>query len=345
MYSDMLFYGLVLEGGASQTIDIDQTVDRCTYIHIQNAAIDPKNYNGPSTVCLNVNGTEYVLCTLSKETQMQYHLDIVLDSSATFSISGKTNVHLTGFRSFSMNPEMDGDEEDEDEEDEEDEDEDEDEDEEDEDNDDEDVPEGVPLKDVEKFKTAKAKALKQIKGQIAKMVGGQEGEEEGEEEDGSDDYNDLNSDDYVGRADDDDDDNGELAEDEDEEEEGEDDGDEDEEEEEEEPKPRGKVTAPLKRGTLSTPAPPQKKARIQDSKPAPASAPSKMQQQKQQSSGESFVNILVAAISKQPSKTVKLGQLGTMVKKPDGVGKLMPFLKANSKVFKVDDKAQTVTLV
>jgi hypothetical protein len=62
-------------------------------------------------------------------------------------------------------------------------------------------------------------------------------------------------------------------------------------------------------------------------------------------SGEAFLNVLVAAIYKQPGKTAKLGQLGSMVKKPDGVGKLMPFLKANSNVFKVDDKAQTVTLI
>jgi hypothetical protein len=46
------------------------------------------------------------------------------------------------------------------------------------------------------------------------------------------------------------------------------------------------AAAPPKRTTLSTPGPPQKKARVQDSKQAPASAPSKMHQKQQQQGKE-----------------------------------------------------------
>ena len=54
---------------------------------------------------------------------------------------------------------------------------------------------------------------------------------------------------------------------------------------------------------------------------------------------------LVEVISKQPEKTAKLAALGSLVKKPEGINKLSVFIKSKPALFKVDDKAGTVTLV
>lgn len=49
-------------------------------------------------------------------------------------------------------------------------------------------------------------------------------------------------------------------------------------------------------------------------------------------------------MAKQPNKTAKMAQLGSSVKRPDGVPKMAAFLQSRANLFKQDVKAGTVML-
>mmetsp|Transcript_9465 Transcript_9465/g.20171 ORF Transcript_9465/g.20171 Transcript_9465/m.20171 type:complete len:207 (-) Transcript_9465:887-1507(-) len=170
-------------------------------------------------------------------------------------------------------------------------------------------------------------------------------------DDDSEDFE-LDSQDEIIENDEDEDDEGE----EDEEDEGES-GDEDEEgEEEEESEEEAPVVKPgAKRPAPMTPAVQAKKAKPEIK--APASAPPKVQQQqKQQQQGQkkpeaaggsqaSYEKALKEFLGKQPNKSAKMAQLGSSVKRPADVPKMAAFLKSRTSVFKVDDRAGTVSLL
>jgi hypothetical protein len=64
--SEMSFWSLKLEGGAKKTVDIEQSFEQCTYVHITNSALQPNPSDGHNTVSIFVNGEETVLVTLGK---------------------------------------------------------------------------------------------------------------------------------------------------------------------------------------------------------------------------------------------------------------------------------------
>lgn len=101
MASDMSFWSLEVKGGSSETVEIEQTVDICRYIHINNLALAPGSNDVPCTLSVVANGTECVLATLSKAA-MQYPLQMICDGTCTFKNSGKASLHLSGFSTTTM---------------------------------------------------------------------------------------------------------------------------------------------------------------------------------------------------------------------------------------------------
>ena len=101
MASDMSFWSLEVKGGASTLLEVEQTVDVCRYIHVQNAALAPGPSDGPSTLSVITNGQECVLCTLSKSA-MQSSLQMLCDGSLSFKNSAKASIHLSGLSTTSM---------------------------------------------------------------------------------------------------------------------------------------------------------------------------------------------------------------------------------------------------
>ena len=97
----MSFWSLEVKGGASTLLEVEQTVDVCRYIHIQNAALAPSPSDAPATLSVMTNGQECVLCTLSKSA-MQYSLQMLCDGTLSFKNSGKASIHLSGFSTTSM---------------------------------------------------------------------------------------------------------------------------------------------------------------------------------------------------------------------------------------------------
>ncbi len=64
--SEMSFFSLSLKGGEKKELDIEQSAETATYIHITNAALQANPSDGPNTVSVIVNGEESVLMTLAK---------------------------------------------------------------------------------------------------------------------------------------------------------------------------------------------------------------------------------------------------------------------------------------
>ncbi len=75
MASDMSFWSLKLEGGAKATVDIEQTMEQITYVHISNFALQPSPSDGHNTVSVIVNGEETVLVTLAKVRKRKPHTE------------------------------------------------------------------------------------------------------------------------------------------------------------------------------------------------------------------------------------------------------------------------------
>ena len=57
-----------------------------------------------------------------------------------------------------------------------------------------------------------------------------------------------------------------------------------------------------------------------------------------------YEKALIDYLAKQPNKTAKMAQLGSSVKRPDGVPKMAAFLQSRANLFKQDVKAGTVML-
>ncbi|KAI5697247.1 hypothetical protein M8J76_001382 [Diaphorina citri] len=218
--------------------------------HISMAALDPKSItdNEVSSLVLNVDGTETILCNLGKPNYLQERLDLnfIEGNTITLEVKGKATVHLSGYFIY----EQDGMDEDDDSDLE---------DEEDDDLDDEDE-ETDPSTTAKALKALKKQMNKKNKAKFNASTTEDDSDSDDDEGDESMDVSDLTFDD------DDDDDSDEDDDEEDEDDEEDDDEADDSDEE-------VKVASPG-----STPMPPQKKAK-QSANNTPVSNKKNKQQQ------------------------------------------------------------------
>ena len=103
----MSFWSMAVKGGASEDLEVEQTVSVCRYVHVTNIALAANPSDGPNTLSLVTNGIECVLATLCKGATLQYPLEIMLDSTVTFKNSGKTTIHLSGYSTISADDDGD----------------------------------------------------------------------------------------------------------------------------------------------------------------------------------------------------------------------------------------------
>lgn len=238
-----MFWGFVLEPKKRYNTTVTKP------FHISMAALDLKSINDDdvNTLVLNVDGTETILCHLTKPHYLQQRLDLnfIEGNTITLEVKGKAVVHLSGYFIY----EQDG------------------MDEEDDDSDLEDEEE-----EVDSHATARAlKALKKQMGKKSKFNASTT-EEDSDEDDDSDESGDESMDVSDMTFDDDDDD--------------EDDDEEDDEEEDEEEEDDEEEEEITKGSPGSTPMPPLKKGKGASANNTPVSSKKNKQQQQQQESGK-----------------------------------------------------------
>uniref|UniRef100_A0A8D8XW03 FK506-binding protein n=1 Tax=Cacopsylla melanoneura TaxID=428564 RepID=A0A8D8XW03_9HEMI len=244
-----MFWGFVLEPKKRYNTTVTKP------FHISMAALDPKsiNDNDISSLVLNVDGTETILCNLGKPNYLQERLDLnfIEGNTITLEVKGKAIVHLSGYFIY----EQDGMD----------------------DEDDSDLDEEESVDD-EELEEADQKALLALRKKMTKnnksKFNASTTEDDSDDDDDDDDEDDsMDVSDLA--FDDDDDDEDEDDEDDD----GEDNEDEDDDSEDEEVK----VASPG-----STPMPPAKKAKgnnssaLANNNTTPISAKKKKQQEAQQ---------------------------------------------------------------
>uniref|UniRef100_A0A8D8SB80 Apoptotic chromatin condensation inducer in the nucleus n=1 Tax=Cacopsylla melanoneura TaxID=428564 RepID=A0A8D8SB80_9HEMI len=90
-----MFWGFVLEPKKRYNTTVTKP------FHISMAALDPKsiNDNDISSLVLNVDGTETILCNLGKPNYLQERLDLnfIEGNTITLEVKGKAIVHLSGY--------------------------------------------------------------------------------------------------------------------------------------------------------------------------------------------------------------------------------------------------------
>ncbi|KAL1451900.1 hypothetical protein WDU94_006234 [Cyamophila willieti] len=241
-----MFWGFVLEPKKRYNTTVTKP------FHISMAALDPKsiNDNDISSLVLNVDGTETILCNLGKPNYLQERLDLnfIEGNTITLEVKGKAIVHLSGYFIYEQDGMDDEDDSDLD--------------------DEEDV-------DDEELEEEDQKALQALRKKINKKskFNASTTEEDSDDDDEDDDSMDVS--DLAFDDDEDDDDEDDDGEDDDE-----DDDDEDDDSEEEEVK----IASPG-----STPMPPAKKQKGNNASAnnTPISAKKKKQQELQQAKQES----------------------------------------------------------